>query len=257
MTMRGLLILVTGTVGLLALTSGSPQAQSAEPLLPFKVGETLSYDISWSTFLSAGRATVTVKERRQLSAAVAAYNLVAEGRPTTLLDAVYHLYYKAESLFDTRALRPTLATLFSDEGGRRQVRTTRFVDRTTIDFQSAADAPHEKHIVPEWSQDPLSSLYALRAFPIKSGAIFPMVVVDGTDIYKLRWQIAGPEPISSALGSTSAWRASSMLSDEHDKPLTNKRVTIWLSNDARKLPLKLQVAVPIGDFVLTLSKVMG
>src|SRR6476646_3303882 len=118
-----------------AASSRATRAQSADRPVPFKVGESLTYDISWSTFMSAGSATVSVKERRQINATTAAYDVVAEGRPSGFLDALYHAYYKAESLLDTRTLQPSIATLYSDEGGKRQIRTTRFVDRVTIDLE--------------------------------------------------------------------------------------------------------------------------
>ena len=67
-------------LGLVALTSpAASQAPSptprppasagqvqklAEASVPFKVGETLAYDVSWSSFLVAGTATTTVKEKR-------------------------------------------------------------------------------------------------------------------------------------------------------------------------------------------------
>ena len=38
-------------------------------------------------------------------------------RDRSLLDKLYHLYYKAESLLDARTLQPTYATVFSDERG--------------------------------------------------------------------------------------------------------------------------------------------
>src|SRR5581483_6154666 len=104
------------------------------------VGETLTYDVSWSTYLTAGTATMSVKDRKAAGAG-AAYDLVAEGRPGSILDKLYHLYYKAESMLDTRTLQPSVATVFSDERGRTKLRTTRFTSRTTIEFQPRENEP--------------------------------------------------------------------------------------------------------------------
>lgn len=224
--------------------------------MPFKVGESLTYDISWSTYLTAGSATMSVKERRAVGAS-AAYDLVAEGKPGSLLDKLYHLYYKAESLLDTRTLQPSVATVFSDEKGRQKLRTTRFTGRTTFEFQPRANEPRQTYTRPELSQDPLSALYVVRVLPLRAGAVFTMPVVDGPDIYQARWQIAGPEPVTTPVGPFSAWRLTPTLSDRQGKAIPNKKLTLWLSNDARRLPLKLQVALPVGNFVLTLAKVAG
>jgi hypothetical protein len=237
-------------------TRAQGPAAGADRTVPFKVGETLTYDVSWSTFLTAGTATMSVKERRPVGGA-AVYDLVAEGRPGPLLDKLYHLYYKAESLLDTRTLQPSVATIFSDERGRTKLRTVRFTGRTTIEYEPKANAPSEKRVMPALSQDPLSAIYVIRVLPLKAGQVFTMPVVDGTDVYNARWQIAGPEPITTPAGAFSAWRLTPALSDSHGKPITNRRVTLWLSNDARRLPLKVQAGLTVGNFVLTLSKIAG
>src|SRR6187431_2632201 len=78
------------------VTSSAPSAQRDLPV-PFKVGETLTFDVSWTTFLSAGTATMSVLERRPGAAGRNAYYMVAEGKPSAMLGKLYSVYYKAES----------------------------------------------------------------------------------------------------------------------------------------------------------------
>ena len=90
------------------LALAAPQARPApkrEQPVPFAAGEALVYDISWSTFLTAGTATVSVKEKKP-SYGSTAYYIVAEGRPTPLLSKLYSLYYKADTLLDVYTLLP-------------------------------------------------------------------------------------------------------------------------------------------------------
>jgi hypothetical protein len=251
---------VTATLvvaGAIAFGGRMPHAQpsTADRAVPFTVGELLTYDVSWSTYLTAGTATVSVKARRALAGGRADYDLVAEGRPSSLLDKLYHVYYKAESFLDTRTLQPSIATVFSDERGRNKLRTTRFTGGTAVEFEPKTNAPWEKHTAPPLSQDPLSAIYVIRAIPLKAGQAFVMPIVDGSDVYNIHWQIAGPEPVTTPLGTLPAWRVTPALSDAQNKPIPNKRVTLWVSNDAQKLPLKVQVAIPVGTFVLTLARV--
>jgi hypothetical protein len=240
-----------------ALGRGLPAASQADRSVPFKVGETLSYDVSWSMYMSAGTATLAVKERRPVSASAAAYDLVADGRPIGLVDTLYHAYYKAESLLDTRTLQPVMTTLFSEEGKRRNRRLTRFTGRTSIEFQPEENAPVEKLAVPESSRDPLSTLYFLRAQQLKSGQAFAMPIVDGSDVYNTQWRVSGPEPFSSNGTTTTAWRLSPTFADDHNRPIPSLRLTLWITNDARRLPIKLEVGLPVGTFVLTLTKATG
>jgi hypothetical protein len=243
--------------GALSMAPVAAQAPSPEPAVPFKVGEVLTYDVSWSTFLTAGTATMTVKERRAAGGSGAVYDLVAEGRPGSLLDRMYHVYYKAETLLNTRTLQPSIATVYSDERGRTKLRTVRFTGRTTLEYEPKANVPGEKHTMPALSQDPLAAVYVMRVLPLKTGQVLTMPIVDGPDVFNARWVVAGPEPIATTVGATQAWRLTPTLSDAQGKPVPARRMTMWLSNDARRLPLKLEVALSAGSFILTLTRVAG
>ena len=94
----------------------------AERPVPFRPGETLTYDVSWSSYLAAGTAVVTVKEKRP-SFDSTAYYIVAEARPTPLLSKLYTLYYKLDTLLDAYTLLPQRGSVYSEEGkiGRAHV----------------------------------------------------------------------------------------------------------------------------------------
>jgi hypothetical protein len=245
-------------VVLLAAFEVSPRGQSrGEIPVPFHVGEVLTYDVSWSTYLTAGTATLTVKDRRPVGRGGFVYDIVGEGKPTALLDKLYHVYYKAESLLDTRGLQPSIFTVYSDERGRTKLRTTRFLSSTSVEYEPKASAPPEKHTIPPLSQDPLSAIYVMRAIAFTPGQVLVMPVVDGGDVYNAKWQIAAPETVTTGLGPVSAWRLTPTLVDANGKLITNRRVTLWMSNDARKLPVKLQAALAVGSFSLTLVRTAG
>ena len=60
-----------------------PPAVKKEQAVPFGQGETLTFDIGWSSYLTAGTATIAVQQKRP-SYGATAYYIVAEGRPTPL-----------------------------------------------------------------------------------------------------------------------------------------------------------------------------
>jgi hypothetical protein len=95
--------------------------------VPFRTGERLSYDISWSSFITAtaATATVAVREKRPAYGSVA-YYIVAEGQPTPFLAAFYSLYYKADTWLDAYTLLPLRASIFSQERARRESEVTLF-----------------------------------------------------------------------------------------------------------------------------------
>jgi hypothetical protein len=107
-----------------AAPTATPAPRSERPV-PFQVGETLTYDVSWSSYLAAGTAVVTVKEKRP-SFNSTAYYIVAEARPTPLLSKLYTLYYKLDTLLDAYTLLPQRGSVYSEEGKRHRFKTTRF-----------------------------------------------------------------------------------------------------------------------------------
>ncbi|HXH36815.1 MAG TPA: DUF3108 domain-containing protein, partial [Plantibacter sp.] len=100
-------------------------ATKAAQAVPFKVGETLTYDVSWSSYVTAATATMAVRERKG-SYGSQAYYIVAEGRPTALVSKLYDLYYKADTLLDVFTLLPQRGSVFSQEGKRQRMKTTMF-----------------------------------------------------------------------------------------------------------------------------------
>src|SRR5262245_19107873 len=92
----------------LSLSAAQPARRAAprartEAMVPFKVNERLTYDVSWSSFLTAGTAVMTVTEKKP-SFNSTAYYIVAEGKPNALVARLYTLYYKMDTLLDSYTL---------------------------------------------------------------------------------------------------------------------------------------------------------
>ena len=231
-----------------------PSPARVERAVPFRVGETLTYDVSWSSYVTAGTAIATVKEKKP-SFNSTAYYIVAEGRPTPLLSKLYSLYYKLDTLLDSYTLLPQRGSSYSEEGNRHRFRTTRF-DRTAqrvfFEFQSAttmkADFPMRAY-----TQDVLSAIYVLRAVPFKVGDRMTMPVSDDGNNYTIQIDIAAPERVKTSVGELSAWKLKPTIFDGKGQP-QGQNVGIWISDDARRLPVKFQAQLPVGSFVLTLRE---
>ena len=85
---------------------------AAERDVPFAVGETLEYDVGWSSYLTAGTATLSVRAKKPSYDSVA-YYVVAEGQATGLVAALYPAYYKADTLLDVYTLLPQRGSIYS------------------------------------------------------------------------------------------------------------------------------------------------
>ncbi len=247
------------SAGLFTVLVARPELQTAgaDRAVPFKVGETLTFDISWTSFVSAGTATFSVKERRPAGLGRAAYYLVAELKPSAVISKLYQFYYKAESMMDTRTLLPSMATSYSDEGGRKLYETTTFKGNGAVQYEiRTATTATSTLKMPTTAQDPLGALYILRALPLKAGLSVPIPVTDGGKAYTMRVRVIGRESVKSRLGTLPAWKVAMTTSDAGGKAAAES-LTVWISDDARKLPLKFAAELTVGSFQLTLARVTG
>lgn len=225
--------------------------------VPFRAGEVLEYDIGWSSYVTAGTAIVSVKDKKA-SYGSTAYYVVAEGRPTPLLSKLYTLFYKADTLIDAYSLLPQRGSLYVEEGKRRRMKTTTFnhpAKQAKYEVQTATRV--EKTLaLPGFTQDALSALYVLRSIPMKPGDKFNMPVTDAGDIYKVQMQVGAAEAVKTPLGTMNALKIVPLITAPKGAP-PPRGLAIWISDDARRLPLRIEAQIAVGKFTVALRKVSG
>jgi hypothetical protein len=231
----------------------SPAAAPRTPrAVPFAVGETLSYDVSWSSYLTAGTATTTVQEKKASFGSTAFY-IVAEGRPTPLLSKLYSVYYKIDTLLDAFTLLPQRGSVYSEEGKRHRFKTSQF-DRTAkkVLFEYKSDTTVKAEFASSAvTQDALSAIYVLRAIPLKTGDRMTMPITDNGINYTVQFDAGASEKIRTPRGDQQALKIRLSVSDDKKQPV-GKNIAIWISEDPRRLPVKLQADLPVGNFNLVL-----
>lgn len=220
-----------------------------EARVPFRVGEALTYDVGWSTYLTAGTAVATVKEKKP-SYDSTAYYIVAEGRPTPFLGRLYPLYYKLDALLDSFTLLSQRGAMYSEEGGHRRFRATRFDRAARRAFFE--DQSGNGFAVPPDTQDPLSALYALRAMPLDKGRHISGDVYDSGTMYRMLLDVGALERVSVPAGEFMAWNIQGRIIDQSTQQEPSQSVGIWISADPRRLPVKLQAEAPVGTFAFLL-----
>ena len=240
-----------------APAASAAKAGPAERPVPFRAGETLTFDVSWSQYLTAGTATVTLREKRP-SFDSTAYYIVAEGRPTPLLSKLYTLYYKVDTLLDVFTLLPQRGSVDSEEGSHKRMKATRFDQAARRGAYEVTTATVVKKdlVLPAYTQDPLSAIYVIRALPLKLGSTVTMPVADNGTVYRVHVQVLAQEVIATPLGRLTAWKIVPTILDEAGKP-TGEKFGLWISDDARRLPLKMEADLAVGRFVIVLKDVRG
>lgn len=243
--------------GTAAARAPVPAVGKAERRVPFKPGETLTYDVSWSNFVTAGTATLSVREKKPSFGSVA-YYIVAEGRPTPLLSKLYSLYYKVDTLVDVYTLLPQRGSVYSEENGRRRMKVTRFhQEAKTAEFEvQTATVTRRDMNMPAFAQDALSALFVVRALGLKQGEKMTMPVSDGGATYRMAMTVGAPEVIATGIGSVSALRITPTITDDRGRPAV-RNLVLWLSADERRLPVKLRADLTVGSFNIALKSASG
>jgi hypothetical protein len=229
-----------------------PAAATVDRKVPFSPGETLTYDVSWASYVTAGVATLTVKDKRAAGES-SAYYIVAEARPTGLVSKLYTLYYKLDTLIDSRRLLPLRGSVYSQEGSRRRTRITVFdqaAQRAEYQVKTTTDVKTSVGLA-RYSQDALSALYALRAVPLKENSRLTMPVCDGGSMYRVQFSVGRTEPIRAGGVSIPAFRVTPTIADAKGT-IVGRPMTLWISADGRQLPLKLQADLAMGSINLVL-----
>ena len=108
-----------------AIPQAPRSGRNADAVVPFHVGETLTYDILLSSFLVAGSAYTSVTDKKTARNS-AAYSLVAEGKPVAAAARLLDLGYRLDTLLDSVTLLADQGMVSSDTGSRHETSTTTF-----------------------------------------------------------------------------------------------------------------------------------
>jgi len=231
----------------------APANPAREKAVPFASGETLTYDVSWSTFVTAGTATLAIREKKP-SYGSTAYYITAEGRPVEIVQRLYPLYYKADTLLDSFSLLPQRGSLYSDENGDRRMQTTLFDQAratATYELRTATTATRTLAL-PAPTYDALSVLYAIRAMRMRPGATAAFTVADGGKLLTVTTTVTRLDTLRTGTGLLNAWRVEPVIQNAHGRANVARQMAVWLSDDARRVPVKMTAELPVGTFSFTL-----
>lgn len=214
--------------------------------LPFRVGELLSFNVSWASYGTAARLEMEVvdqggffgQEGLQLRSRV---ETVAEVRSLFVqLDNQYTSYVQIPSLLPHRLEN-------SIRRGSRQINETVIIDQRSrnarFDDDSSVSLQSE-------SFDLTSLVYALRMRNPAVGAKEKFSALYGKEVWELDLEARERERIQTQTGSYDAVRL-----ELSAKGRSKYRVRLWLSTDEQRLPVLISARLPFGDVRAELSSI--
>lgn len=231
----------------LALSSPLLAQNQAEPFAapfsqsPYRVGERLTYNVSFSNFISAahvelfvaGRGNFFGREGLQIRAHVETTGVV-----NVALYAVNNDYI---TYVDPASGLPFRTQQVVREAGRSSD-TEREYNQPA---GTSAIPAKVKAVGITGTYDMLSALYRLRALPLSEGGIYHLNVSNDPDVYDMELRVTGRELIKTNVGSFST--IVTQVRVPGNSSANNYRIRIYFSDDERHVPILIQAHHNAGD----------
>lgn len=235
------------------------QASNSQQEAAFEAGEWFRFEMSYSGFLKAGNATLTVKEESLNGKEV--FHVIGKGWTTGAIKWFFKVKDRYESYFDKKSLLPYKFIRDIDEGGYTKDIEIEFDQINNKAFVN--DKKHKKKTVIDTKpniQDLVSTYYYLRnkidPSKLKPGDEFMVDMFFDGENYGFKLKYLGEEIIKTEFGKIETLKfrpyvmAGRVFKEEES-------LTLWVSNDKNKVPLRIRADLAIGSLRADLDAFKG
>ena len=206
---------------------------------PYKVGEHLTYNVSFSSFPSAGHVEVQVVSRG-----------VYFGRDALQLRA--HVETTGVVNVALFAINNDYTTYVDPETGlpfhsQEVVHGASRATDSSLDFNQPAGtiAIPSKEVSFPGTYDFLAAFYRLRALPLAEGSTYNFSVGGGSENYQVELRVIGRESIKTNVGSFNA--IVSQIRVTNNSRANGYHLKIYFTDDERHVPVLLTAKVGVGE----------
>jgi hypothetical protein len=222
--------------------------------VPFFVGETLMFEVRWMGLL-AGNASMAVhgqltRDGRDV------YHIKTLAQSSPVFSLFYQVRDAGETFMDVRELHPWYFHLDQHEGRRVSQRTVAFDrGRGVAIYTKDQETPKEIEI-PPGVQDSLSSFYVLRTLRLQVGQPVHLKTFANGRIYDVEVQVLRRETVEAYWGPVDTLVVRPLM--RFEEILRQKGdVFIWLTDDDRRLPVRMETTIKVGSIEARLIEVKG
>ncbi|MBA3321405.1 MAG: DUF3108 domain-containing protein [Pyrinomonadaceae bacterium] len=215
---------------------------------PYRVGEKLTYNVSFSNFGTAAhvetwvasRGTFTNREGIELRARVETVGVVSA--------ALFAINNEYVSYVDPGTGLPFRTQLIKREQSLPDV-LLRAAGQPEVSPGDVLSPPPPSEPTTSLEGTPvtydlLAALYRLRALPLAPGASYPLTAQNDGLRYAAELKVSGRETIQTPAGSFNTVATQLRVKDS---PANNYRISIYFSEDARHLPVLITARLAAGE----------
>jgi len=220
--------------------------------LSFKPGEMLAFELD-ALGARAGRLTIRVLPQKD-----GALPVQAEVETNTFFSKVRRLKGAATSYLNPKSLRPAHYVEDALENGVRKAAEVNFEpkDHTVSGtFSTNERQERAKFRFANDGLDAAGAIYLLRQLPFQPGKVLCFDAYGVRKLWRVSGKVEGKERITVPLGEFDAWHLSGQAV-RLDDPRHHREIHVWISDDARRLPLVALGVVDLGTVRATLMEVV-
>jgi len=220
----------------------------------FTPGEKLTFELTWGG-IGAGTAVLKVLPLTTVSGA-AAYGFEMTARSTKTIDRIFKIRDRLESYADREMTHSLLYKQKISEGGYRKNRLITFDwEKNELTYISNNSKPRQVSIMPG-TFDLLAAFYFLRLQPLNKVASVECPITDGKRNVIGRVLVVGRETIQVGGRTYATIVLAPILHDvELFNPGDSSGIRIWVTADAKKMPVLIESRVALGFFRAELRRV--
>jgi Protein of unknown function (DUF3108) len=265
----GILSFILLVAAFVAADAKAQKASSATSARPFEPVEELHFEAEFSRALIRKLDVADIKFRAANQPDGDSYALTfnAEVKSKGFFTRLFNLNFNevVESIVEPLTFTVKKTTILDEQGKRvRKTESTFDTSKGTMtwtlrDPNNPASEPRQA--ITEFSgtqlQDVLSAIYFIRSKPLEVGKSFDISIGDGGRIYTIPVKVVEKKRMKTVLGRVDALRVSAelfgpqrLIDDEKGE------FVIWVTNDARHIPVSGQVKTDYGTFDIKLKRVI-
>jgi len=214
--------------------------------VPWKIGEYFQFSIDWNG-LNGGNSLMQVQNIQRIGGR-RAYRIVTKAESNSFVSKFYKVRDRAESFVDAESLYALRFVKHLREGGYKKDVDVRFdqeAHRAEYDDGTKMDVSARVH-------DVLSAFYYVRTQPLPNGATLLLPTHDNKKSYDMEVKVHKRERIQVPAGTFDCVLVEPMLKSEGVFK-SKGSILVWLSDDARRIPVLVRTKVPVGSISVSLT----
>jgi hypothetical protein len=264
LTRRGLAVLIV----LLASCAAFAQVK-IRSTLPFERGEELIYQAEYSRALLRGIdvaefrfTSVTEHIARGTGAEPPILRLTGDVISKGLFPRIagFRFHQHVESVADAEPFTVLKTNKIEEQGKRTRALEAIFdheAHKVTWTIRDPNQPQPPQSSTTDFSepiQDVLTVIYFLRTQRLELGRSFDVPLSDAGRVFRMSVNVVERKEINTVLGRVKAIRVEPALFGDTSLVRARGQLSIWLTDDERRVPVKAQLKVDIGTFDIKLKR---